>query len=112
MGDRYNNLFVYAIGVIIFTVAFGVMEYKITTRVQEWMFGGRKVVEAPVARVSLLEDADDKYSRKMSMFRKEAELGLSAAESVSAYETVEETSLKEKPKKKAKKDKNAKKAEK
>ena len=107
MGDRYNNLFVYAIGVIIFTVAFGVMEYKITTRVQEWMFGGKKVVEAPVARVSLLEDADDKYSRKMSMFRKEAELGLSAAESVSAYETVEETSLKEKPKKKVKKNKKA-----
>jgi len=103
MGDRYNNLFAYAICVIIFTVAFGVMEYKITTKVQEWMFGGKKVVEEPVTRVSLLDSADDKYSRKMSMFRKEAELGLSAAETVSAYETVEETSLKEKPKKKQKK---------
>ena len=105
MGGRYNNLFVYAIGVIIFTVAFGVMEFKITTRVQDLLFGGKKAVEEPVTRLSLLDDADDKYSRKMSMFRKEAELGLSAAESVSAYETVEETSLKEKPKKKTKKSK-------
>ena len=81
------------------------MEFKITTRVQDLLFGGKKAVEEPVTRLSLLDDADDKYSRKMSMFRKEAELGLSAAESVSAYETVEETSLKEKPKKKTKKSK-------
>lgn len=104
MGGKYNNLFVFAIGVIILTVALGVMEYKITTWVQEKIFGSPKPATEPVARVSLLDDADDTFSRKMSMFRKD-ELGLAKAEAVSNYETVEETSLREKPKKKKKKSK-------
>ena len=102
MGGKYNNLFVYAIFVILFTVAFGVGEYKLTTWVQEKLFGGAKVVVEPSSRVSLLDDEDDKYARKMSMFRKEAAVTAPQAVSVTAFETVEETSLKEKPKKKKK----------
>ena len=101
MGDRYNNLFVFAVCVILFTVAFGVCEYKITTWVQEKLFGGAKVVVEPSARVSLLDDGDDKFARKMSMFRKEENVTAQAV-SVSAFETVEETSLREKPRKKKK----------
>ena len=104
MGGKYNNLFVFAIGVIILTVALGVMEYKITTWVQEKIFGSPKPATEPVTRISLLDDADDTFSRKMSMFRKD-ELGLAKAEAVSNFETVEETSLREKPKKKKKKSK-------
>lgn len=102
MGGKYNNLFVYAIFVILFTVAFGVGEYKLTTWVQEKLFGGAKVVVEPSSRVSLLDDEDDKYARKMSMFRKETAVTAPQAVSVTAFETVEETSLKEKPKKKKK----------
>ena len=102
MGGKYNNLFVYAIFVILFTVAFGVGEYKLTTWVQEKLFGGAKVAVEPSSRVSLLDDEDDKYARKMSMFRKEAAVTAPQAVSVTAFETVEETSLKEKPKKKKK----------
>ena len=101
MGDRYNNLFAFAIGVILLTVALGVCEYKITSWVQEKIFGSPKPAAEPASRVSLLDNEDDAFARKMSMFRKE-ELGLAKAEAVSDYETVEETSLREKPKKKKK----------
>ncbi|MBQ1744217.1 MAG: acyltransferase [Clostridiales bacterium] len=104
MGDRYNNLFAFAIGVILLTVALGVCEYKITSWVQEKIFGSPKPAAEPATRVSLLDNEDDAFARKMSMFRKE-ELGLAKAEAVSDYETVEETSLREKPKKKNKKSK-------
>lgn len=69
IGDVKNNLFVYAIGVIILSVLLGVMEQKITERVQDLLFAVKKPIE--VNRTWSLIDDDPKASKHAACVREE-----------------------------------------